>query len=148
MKSINFKQGCILSELGESRLLRAALASEFLAEVLSVPTVNGARTVSAEGAAALVACIAEQLDGVVKETSTIKGDNVTEPVVTFYVLPSGWKEICKGFDSRKVARLCVDAGWLKPGEDGRTQNSIRLPEIGLKRVYQFNTQVLGSAEPE
>lgn len=77
-----------------------------------------------------------------------KGDNVTEPVVTFYVLPSGWKEICKGFDSRKVARLCVDAGWLKPGEDGRTQNSIRLPEIGLKRVYQFNTQVLGSAEPE
>ncbi|HHS0292678.1 TPA: helicase, partial [Salmonella enterica subsp. enterica serovar Hvittingfoss] len=27
-------------------------------------------------------------------------------------------------------------------------NSIRLPEIGLKRVYQFNTQVLGSAEPE
>ncbi|TFR63682.1 helicase, partial [Escherichia coli] len=24
----------------------------------------------------------------------------------------------------------------------------RLPEIGLKRVYQFNTQVLGSAEPE
>ena len=39
MKSMNFKQGCILSELGESRLLRAALASEFLAEVLSVPTV-------------------------------------------------------------------------------------------------------------
>lgn len=33
MKSMNFKQGCILSELGESRLLRAALASEFLAEV-------------------------------------------------------------------------------------------------------------------
>ena len=48
MKSMNFKQGCILSEQGESRLLRAALASEFLAEVLSVPTVNGARTVSAE----------------------------------------------------------------------------------------------------
>ncbi|BBU82212.1 hypothetical protein EIMP300_36120 [Escherichia coli] len=40
MKSMNFKQGCILSEQGESRLLRAALASEFLAEVLSVPTVN------------------------------------------------------------------------------------------------------------
>ena len=77
-----------------------------------------------------------------------KGDNVTESAVTFYVLPSGWKEICKGFDSRKVARLCVEAGWLKAGEDGRTQNSIRLPEIGVKRVYQFNTQVLGSADPE
>ncbi|MDV5583905.1 DUF927 domain-containing protein [Enterobacter hormaechei] len=77
-----------------------------------------------------------------------KGDNVTESTVTFYVLPSGWKEICKGFDSRKVARLCVEAGWLKAGEDGRTQNSVRLPEIGLKRVYQFNTQVLGSTDPE
>ncbi|WP_312826149.1 hypothetical protein [Escherichia coli] len=63
----------MLSEQGESRQLRAALAREFLAEVLSVPTENGARPVSAEGAAALVACIAEQLDGVVKETSTIKG---------------------------------------------------------------------------
>ena len=77
-----------------------------------------------------------------------KGDNVTESTVTFYVLPSGWKEICKGSDSRKVARLCVEAGWLKAGEDGRTQNSVRLPEIGLKRVYQFNTQVLGSTDPE
>lgn len=77
-----------------------------------------------------------------------KCDNVTESTLTFYVLPSGWKEICKGFDSRKVARLCVEVGWLKAGEDGRTQNSVRLPEIGLKRVYQFNTQVLGSADPE
>lgn len=76
-----------------------------------------------------------------------KGNNVTEPTVTFYVLPSGWKEICKGFDSRKVARLCVEAGWLKAGDNGRTQTSVRLPEIGLQRVYQFNTQVLGSADP-
>lgn len=76
-----------------------------------------------------------------------KGGNDSEPVTTFYVLPSGWKEICKGFDARKVARLCVAAGWLQPGNEGRTQTSVRLPEIGVKRVYQFSSLVLGSAEP-
>lgn len=64
---------CTLSEAGENRLLRAAQASEFLADVLAVPAVNGSRTVSAEGAAAIMACIAEQLEGVVRETSTMKG---------------------------------------------------------------------------
>lgn len=76
-----------------------------------------------------------------------KGGNDSEPVTTFYVLPSGWKEICKGFDARKVARLCVAAGWLEPGSEGRTQTSVRLPEIGVKRVYQFSSLVLGSADP-
>jgi len=77
-----------------------------------------------------------------------KGSQNTETVTTFYVLPSGWKEICKGFDARKVARLCVSAGWLEAGKDGRTQTSLRLPEIGLKRVYQFSTNVLGEPEEE
>ncbi|WP_423731452.1 DUF927 domain-containing protein [Hafnia paralvei] len=77
-----------------------------------------------------------------------KGCNGNEPITTFYVLPSGWKEICKGFDARKVARLCVSRGWLEAGKDGRTQVSARLPEIGVKRVYQFNSSVLGESEPE
>ncbi|HEO9718318.1 TPA: DUF927 domain-containing protein [Morganella morganii subsp. morganii] len=68
-----------------------------------------------------------------------------DPSIAFYVLPSAWKEICKGYDSRKVARLCVKKGWLEAGKDGRTQTSIRLPEIGLKRVYLFNSQILGCA---
>ncbi|MGF7480577.1 DUF927 domain-containing protein [Providencia sp. SP181] len=75
-----------------------------------------------------------------------KGAGNQEPTVQFYVLSSAWKEICKGYDSRKVARLCIDKGWLEAGKDGRSQNSIRLPEIGLKRVYLFNSDVLGSAE--
>jgi len=73
-----------------------------------------------------------------------KGNNAEEAVTTFYVLPAAWKEICKGFDARKVARLCVQAGWLEGGADGRTQVSQRLPEIGVKRVYQFNSSVLGA----
>ncbi|HBC6254150.1 TPA: DUF927 domain-containing protein, partial [Proteus mirabilis] len=53
-----------------------------------------------------------------------------ESSITFYVLPTAWKEICKGFDARKVVRLCVEKGWLETGKDGKTQTSIRLPEIG------------------
>ncbi|EPD8591194.1 DUF927 domain-containing protein, partial [Yersinia enterocolitica] len=41
-----------------------------------------------------------------------KGNNIREAVTTFYVLPSGWKEVCKGFDAKKVAQLCVTAGYL------------------------------------
>ncbi|HBT3404411.1 TPA: hypothetical protein ND827_005011 [Klebsiella pneumoniae] len=63
--------GCTLTEAGESRLLRTALASEFLADIL----LSGSKTVSAEGAAAIMACIADQLEGVVRETSTMKGDS-------------------------------------------------------------------------
>lgn len=65
---------CTLSEKGESRLLRAAMASEFLADVLSGCCASGGREVSAEGAAALFACIAEQLDGVIRESSLMKGE--------------------------------------------------------------------------
>lgn len=66
---------CILSEEGEARLLRATQASEFLADVLATPAQGGAQKISAEGAAALIACIAEQLDFVVRETSTMGGKN-------------------------------------------------------------------------
>jgi hypothetical protein len=73
--ALNTTRGCTLSEDGESRLLRAALASEFLADILSMLAMSGSKTISAEGAAAVIACIAEQLEGVVRETSTMKGEN-------------------------------------------------------------------------
>ncbi|CDH00938.1 DUF927 domain-containing protein [Xenorhabdus bovienii] len=75
-----------------------------------------------------------------------KGTGNQEPTIQFYVLPTAWKEICKGFDSRKVVRLCIEKGWLETGKDGKAQTSIRLPEIGVKRVYVFNNEVLGSTE--
>lgn len=65
---------CTLTEKGESRLLRAAVASEFLADVLSVHCASGSKEVSVEGVAAMFACIAEQLDGVIRESSLMKGE--------------------------------------------------------------------------
>lgn len=67
----------------------------------------------------------------------------TEAVTTFYVMPSGWKEICRGFDPRKVARLCADRGYLLASADGKLQTSIRPPEMNVRRLYVFNSEVPG-----
>jgi hypothetical protein len=74
MKHLNQQcLSCTLSDEGENRLLRVALASEFLADALSGKDSSGVNTVSSEGVAAMFACFAELLDGVVKETSTLQG---------------------------------------------------------------------------
>lgn len=73
-----------------------------------------------------------------------KGGNNKEAETTFFILPSGWKEICGTSDSTKTARLCDEAGWIKKDADGRRlQCTVRLPEIGAKKVYVFNSEVIG-----
>lgn len=76
----------------------------------------------------------------VEKGSTAQG---TEAVTTFYVMPSGWKEICRGFDPRKAARLCADRGYLLPSTDGKLQTTIRPPEMNPRRLYVFNSEVPG-----
>ncbi|MFT4271548.1 MAG: hypothetical protein QM578_11100 [Pantoea sp.] len=66
---------CTLTEKGEDQLLRAAMASEFLVNVLQGLSASSSnKLVSTEGIAALVECISLQLDGAVKESSMIKAD--------------------------------------------------------------------------
>lgn len=73
-----------------------------------------------------------------------RGSNGGEPDTTFYILPSGWKEICGTSDTAKTARLCHDAGWLDTeAESGRLQKTVRLPESGAKKVYVFRSEVIG-----
>lgn len=67
----------------------------------------------------------------------------TDTLTTFYVMPSGWKEICKGFDARKVAKLCAISGYLLPAKDGKMQIAIRPPEMNVKKLYVFNSDVVG-----
>ncbi|MCX8967138.1 DUF927 domain-containing protein [Erwinia psidii] len=82
--------------------------------------------------------------GMVGYRRTERGTNTTEAVTTYYVLSSGWKEICGTSDIVKTAKLCRDAGWLEvePGSQ-KNQKAIRLPETGLKKVYVFNSEVIG-----
>lgn len=73
----------------------------------------------------------------------IKGNNTNDAVTTFYVLPSGWKEICGTSDQKKTALLCREKGWITETSESRIQKQIRLPEIGPKFVYVLNQEVIG-----
>lgn len=82
--------------------------------------------------------------GMVGYRRTIKGTNTSEANTMFYVLSSGWKEICGTSDTTKTAKLCRDAGWLEVETTGtKNQKAIRLPETGVKKVYVFNSEVIG-----
>uniref|UniRef100_A4X0A0 DUF927 domain-containing protein n=1 Tax=Cereibacter sphaeroides (strain ATCC 17025 / ATH 2.4.3) TaxID=349102 RepID=A4X0A0_CERS5 len=49
--------------------------------------------------------------------------------VEYNVLPEVWRgEICKGLDPEKVARILQQSGLLEPGEAGRLQKKVRLPD--------------------
>lgn len=72
-----------------------------------------------------------------------KGTNETETKTTFYILATGWKEICGTYSAAKTAELCREKGWLTPGNDGKSARVERLPEVGVKRVYVMNSDVIG-----
>ncbi len=50
-----------------------------------------------------------------------------DSAVTFYVLPEGWKEITKGRDRRKAAKLAKDKGWITKFDKDKTQATIKIP---------------------
>ncbi len=58
----------------------------------------------------------------------------------FYVLTEAFKnEVCAGLDSRAVARLCVEAGWIEPDKDGAAYRRESLPGLGRTRCYVFTS---------
>lgn len=53
-------------------------------------------------------------------------------------------ELCEGFDARDAAATLAAAGWIKPGADGKTSHSVRIPGVGgseKARVYVFTSKV-------
>ena len=68
----------------------------------------------------------------------------------YYVLPGVFRdEVCKGFDSRAVATLLYDKGYLEAGEVApgggrpRLDKKVRLPGLGLTRCYVIKPEVFG-----
>jgi len=56
----------------------------------------------------------------------------------FLVLPEAFKrEVCQGLDTRTAMAVLVKAGWLQPGNDGKTAQKPRLPGLGPTRCYVF-----------
>lgn len=57
----------------------------------------------------------------------------------YIVLPETFKrDVCSGFDSSTAAKVLAEAGWLRPGGNGRNTRTERLPGMGDKtRCYVF-----------
>ncbi|MFQ1787211.1 hypothetical protein ACK39B_11490 [Aeromonas veronii] len=64
--------------------------------------------------------------------------------VLFYVLPEGWREINKGRDFKKAAKLALNIGWLVMGQEGKTQALVRFPSGSKKpgRAYVISSIIL------
>jgi uncharacterized protein (DUF927 family) len=67
----------------------------------------------------------------------------------FYVFAQVFeKEIAKGFDAVWLAKLLVQREWVKPDAQHRPTRAVRLPTIGIARVYWFLPAVLATHEPQ
>lgn len=56
----------------------------------------------------------------------------------YMVLPEVFKnELCKGFESRMVTRLLLNAGWIIPAPDGKASHKPRIKGVGTPRLYVF-----------
>lgn len=64
----------VISPTGEKQLLRAAQIATFLSDLLEANVISGSRHVSSEGMAAVMECLAEQVEQVITESSLMNKD--------------------------------------------------------------------------
>jgi len=75
--------------------------------------------------------------------------HMTEGGQQFYVLPEAYKrEVCAGIDSRAATKILIEAGWLMPDNEGKSQQKKSLPGMGETRVYVFSTRMWEEAPLE
>ena len=68
--------------------------------------------------------------------------------VVYYVLPEGWKELCRGYEARSIASALVARGVINPDNDGKYQRVVRLPGMGPRRSYEIDASLLFGDEDE
>lgn len=69
--------------------------------------------------------------------------------VKFYIPQSGWLEIVKGRDPKRVIALCIEAGYLMQNKDKRPKRKVRLPGMNNTTwVYVLTEQVLADKVDE
>jgi putative DNA primase/helicase len=61
----------------------------------------------------------------------------------FYLTPTGWKEACRGFESRGVARDAIEEGLLEASQDGAPYQKRKTPH-GQGRFYVIRARGLGT----
>jgi len=65
----------------------------------------------------------------------------------YLVLPEAFKrEVCAGFDPKFAVKALIDAGWLTPGNVGKSSQTRRIPgHRDTVRCYVFNTRMFEDA---
>lgn len=64
-----------------------------------------------------------------------------EGQTAFLVLSTAFHEICEGFNIKAAAKILIENGILTPAENGRSQKSARLPEMGPTKFYHINGSI-------
>lgn len=60
----------------------------------------------------------------------------------YFVLPEAYRrEVCAGFDSKTVTKVLLEAGWLAPDSEGKSQQRKTLPEMGFARCYVLTSKI-------
>ena len=65
----------------------------------------------------------------------------------YLVFPETFQEICSGHDYKTAARVLVDAGWLRPGHDGKSSRSETI-EGHKRRLYVFGEKEMFEESPD
>lgn len=61
---------------------------------------------------------------------------------TYLVYPEQFKtEVCQGHDTKQVAKILLEAGWLELGDGGRDKKRESLPDGTRPRLYVFNSKM-------
>ena len=62
---------------------------------------------------------------------------------TFLVFPETFKvDVCSGYNPKMVADLLAERGMLKRSPNGKNQYTVRIPGLGLKKVYYITPKIL------
>ena len=78
----------------------------------------------------------------VRKSSDVCGPDGRSSGWDFFITPTGWKEACKGFDARAVARAAVEDGLLEAGHEGRPYQKRKTPHLE-GRFYVVRAHAFG-----
>lgn len=59
----------------------------------------------------------------------------------FVVLPQAMREICAGFNFRAALKMLIEAKVIIPAKDGKSQVTVRLPDMGPTKVYNISGSI-------
>jgi uncharacterized protein (DUF927 family) len=60
----------------------------------------------------------------------------------YYVTTTAWREVCQGFDPKRLATVLAERGFLDVADDGRLAKPVRVKGHGQRRLYHIRSKLL------